>query len=35
MEDKKGGKYELFWEPENRENNRTIGCKITGIEKNN
>ncbi|MFX0041363.1 MAG: SRPBCC domain-containing protein [Candidatus Hodarchaeota archaeon] len=29
-----GGKYELFWEPENRENNSTIGCKITGIEEN-
>ncbi|MFX0135545.1 MAG: SRPBCC domain-containing protein [Candidatus Hodarchaeota archaeon] len=29
-----GGKYELFWEPENREKNSTIGCKITGIEKN-
>ena len=27
-----GGKYELFWEPENRENNSTIGCKVTGIE---
>jgi len=28
-----GGKYELYWEPENKENNSTIGCKITGIEK--
>jgi len=28
-----GGKYELFWEPENREINSTIGCKITGFEK--
>ncbi|MFX1278372.1 MAG: SRPBCC domain-containing protein [Promethearchaeota archaeon] len=28
-----GGKYELYWEPENRDNNSTIGCKITGIEK--
>ena len=28
-----GGKYELFWEPENKEINSTIGCKITGIEK--
>jgi len=34
VETKIGGKYELFWEPENRENNSTIGCKITGIEKN-
>lgn len=28
------GKFELFWEPENRDINSTIGCKITGIEKN-
>lgn len=28
-----GGKYELFWVPEHRESNSTIGCKITGIEK--
>lgn len=27
-----GGKYELFWEPNDRENNSTIGCKITAIE---
>lgn len=26
-----GGKYELFWEPEDRENNSTIGCKVTEI----
>ena len=29
-----GGKYELFWEPENRDVNSTIGCTITGFEKN-
>jgi len=34
VEPKVGGKYELFWEPEDRENNSTIGCKITGIEEN-
>jgi len=34
VESKIGGKYELFWEPEDRENNSTIGCKITGIEEN-
>ncbi len=34
VDSKVGGKYELFWEPGNRENNSTIGCKITGIEKN-
>jgi uncharacterized protein YndB with AHSA1/START domain len=28
-----GGKYELFWDPQNREINSTIGCKITSIEK--
>ncbi len=27
-----GGKYELFWEPDDRENNSTIGCRITAIE---
>ena len=27
-----GGKYELFWEPEHKENNSTIGCKVTAIE---
>jgi uncharacterized protein YndB with AHSA1/START domain len=27
-----GGKYELFWEPTDRENNSTIGCKVTAIE---
>lgn len=28
-----GGKYELFWDPQNREINSTLGCKITSIEK--
>ena len=28
-----GGKYELFWDPENPEDNSTIDCKITGLEK--
>lgn len=27
-----GGKYELFWEPDDKENNSTIGCRITAIE---
>jgi uncharacterized protein YndB with AHSA1/START domain len=27
------GKYELFWNPEDRENDSTIGCKITAIER--
>lgn len=29
-----GGKYELFWEPEDRENNSTIGCCMTAVEPN-
>jgi len=27
-----GGKYELFWDANNRDINSTIGCKITAIE---
>jgi uncharacterized protein YndB with AHSA1/START domain len=27
-----GGKYELFWDPADRENNSTIGCKVTAVE---
>jgi uncharacterized protein YndB with AHSA1/START domain len=26
-----GGKYELFWDPGSKEDNSTIGCKITVI----
>jgi len=33
IEPKVGGKYELFWDSQNREINSTIGCKITSIEK--
>ena len=29
-----GGKYELFWNPEDKENDSTLGCKITAIEPN-
>ena len=32
VELKVGGKYELFWEPNDRENNSTIGCRITAIQ---
>ncbi len=32
VELKVGGRYELFWDPDNREENSTIGCKTTGIE---
>jgi len=28
-----GGKYELFWEPDDPENNSNIGCKILAVEK--
>jgi uncharacterized protein YndB with AHSA1/START domain len=34
IELKVGGKYELFWDPNNRETNSTIGCKVTAIEVN-
>jgi uncharacterized protein YndB with AHSA1/START domain len=27
-----GGKYELFWDPANKESNSTIGCEVTAIE---
>jgi len=33
VEPKVGGKFELFWDPQNREINSTIGCKITSIKK--
>jgi uncharacterized protein YndB with AHSA1/START domain len=32
VEPKQGGKYELFWDPSDRENNSTIGCKVTALE---
>jgi uncharacterized protein YndB with AHSA1/START domain len=28
-----GGKYELFWDLENKEINSTLGCRVTGIEE--
>jgi uncharacterized protein YndB with AHSA1/START domain len=28
-----GGAYELFWNPSDRENNSTIGCRVTGISE--
>ncbi|MDH5187207.1 MAG: SRPBCC domain-containing protein [candidate division WOR-3 bacterium] len=27
-----GEKFELFWNPKDKENDSTIGCKITAIE---
>jgi len=32
VETRVGGKYELFWQPDDRENNSTIGCRVTAIE---
>lgn len=29
-----GGKYELFWNPSDPENDSTIGCRITGLKEN-
>ena len=29
-----GGKYELFWNPEDRENDSTIGCKVLALNPN-
>ncbi len=28
-----GGKYYLFWEPDDRENNSTLGCCITALSE--
>ena len=35
VENKVGGKYELFWEPNDPENNSTIGCKILAMDRPN
>ena len=29
-----GGKYELFWDPNDREINSTLGCRVTAIAPN-
>lgn len=31
VEPRVGGRYELFWQPDDRENNSTIGCRITAL----
>jgi len=31
IEPKTGGKYELFWNPDDKETDSTIGCKILAI----
>lgn len=32
IEPRVGGKYEVFWDPKDRENDSTIGCKVTAIQ---
>lgn len=32
VEPERGGKYELFWNPDDPEHNSTLGCKITAFE---
>jgi uncharacterized protein YndB with AHSA1/START domain len=34
VEPEVGGKYELFWNPADRENDSTIGCKILALQPN-
>lgn len=34
VERKVGGKFELFWNPKDRENNSTIGCRILALQPN-
>lgn len=33
VEPQVGGRYELFWQPDDRENNSTIGCRVTALEQ--
>jgi uncharacterized protein YndB with AHSA1/START domain len=32
VEPEVGGRYELFWDPDDPERNSTLGCKITALE---
>jgi uncharacterized protein YndB with AHSA1/START domain len=32
VEPQVGGNYELFWNPADRQNDSTIGCKVTAID---
>ena len=32
VEPKVHGKYELFWNPDDKENDSTLGCRVTAIE---
>jgi len=33
VEPRVGGKYELFWDLDDREKDSTLGCKVTAIER--
>jgi uncharacterized protein YndB with AHSA1/START domain len=33
VEAEEGGRYELFWDLEDREHDGTIGCRVTAIKK--
>lgn len=33
VEPEPGGKYELFWEPGDPENNSTIGCRVLAVDR--
>jgi len=35
VEPKLGGRYELFWNPSNRENDSTIGCRVISVVEPN
>jgi uncharacterized protein YndB with AHSA1/START domain len=32
VEPRPGGRYELFWDPADRQNDSTQGCKVTAVE---
>ncbi len=34
VEPKVGGKYELFWNPQDKANDSTIGCRILALQTN-
>ena len=34
VEPKVGGRYELFWNPKDKENDSTVGCKIIALHPN-
>jgi uncharacterized protein YndB with AHSA1/START domain len=33
VEPRTGGRYELFWDPADKENDSTIGCRITALSE--